>query len=200
VFLSGVTVVGRPRVLPITEEHPTDPPNAYLASKLFGEQLVGNASHDGLDGVSLRISAPVGPAMPRARMLPVFVRRALAGEPLTVLGEGTRRQDYVDARDVAAAVELALARPTSPILNVAAGRSVGNLELARRCIALLGSGSAIEHRGVDPDDGVAWEVSIERARSELGWEPEHDIEGVIAELATAQDSEAAASERSSSSS
>lgn len=198
VFLSGVTVVGAPRELPLTEEHPTDPRNAYLASKLFGERLVRLASRGGLDGVGLRVSAPVGPTMPRERMLPVFVQRAIAGEPLTVVGKGSRRQDYVDARDVARAVELALAKPTSPVLNIAGGRSWSNLELARLCIALLGSGSSIDHSGDDPEDGVSWEISIERARAELGWEPEHDIERVVRELAAAQRSAAVASEPSGS--
>jgi UDP-glucose 4-epimerase len=199
VFLSGVTVIGRPRALPVTEEHPPDPQNAYLASKLFGEQLVRLASREGPAGVSLRVSAPVGPAMPRERILPMFVRRALAGEPLTVAGRGTRRQDYIDARDVAAAVEQALATRTSPVLNIAAGRSWANVELAERCVALLGSGSPILHSGDDPEDEVAWEVSIERARAELGWRPEHDLDRVIGDLADAQRSAPAASERSSSS-
>lgn len=191
VFLSGVTVIGSPRTLPVTEEHPADPRNAYLASKLFGEHLVRAVSRGGgLEGVSLRISAPVGPTMPPERMLAVFVRRALAGEPLTVAGRGSRRQDYVDVRDAAAAVELALSRPTSPVLNIAGGHSISNLELAQRCIAVLGSDSSITHSGGDPDDGLAWEVSIERARAELGWEPEHDLDGVIRELACAQRSAA----------
>ena len=190
VFLSGVTVIGEPRLLPVTEDHPVDPPSAYLASKLFGERLVALVSRDGIDGVSLRISAPVGPRMPAGRILPTFVRRALAGEPLEVAGRGSRRQDYVDARDVAVAVELALERSTSPLLNIAAGRSCSNLELARRCIAVLGSDAEIAHAVADPQDGLAWEVSIERAGTELGWRPRRSLEELIRELAAAQRSPA----------
>lgn len=199
IYLSGVTVIGRPRTLPITEEHPVKPQGAYLVSKLEGERLVAEASGKGMGAVSLRISAPIGVRMPADRMLAVFVRRALAGQPLAVAGRGSRRQDYVDARDVAAAVELTLAKPTSPLLNVAGGRSWGNLEVAQRCIALLGSESEVVHSGDDPQDDLAWDVSIERARAELGWEPEHDVDRVIEELAGAQRSAPAASERSGSS-
>ena len=78
---------GRPSPLPVTEAHPTNPLTAYHASKLYGEHLVAIAARR-LPAVSLRLTAPVGPGMPAGRILTVFVRRALAGEQLTVAGEG----------------------------------------------------------------------------------------------------------------
>ena len=184
-FISGVTVIGTPRSLPITEHHPTAAPDVYLASKLFGEQLFAHGAGERTGACSLRLSAPIGPLMPRNRILPVFVDRALAGEPLTVAGRGTRRQDYVDVADVARAIEAALERRASGVFNVAGGRSISNVELAELCVRLTGSDSQVELHGNDAEEGIVWDVSIERARAELGYEPQVSLEDSIRAVAGA---------------
>ena len=185
-FLSGVAVIGVPRELPVTEEHPTRPLSAYLASKLFGEHLVEIAGREGLASASFRIAAPIGPAMPGDRIAPVFVERALAGKPIVLHGTGSRRQDYVHVRDVACAAEQWIVRPAEGVFNVASGRSVSNLELAERCIGLLGSKSRIEFSGrPDPDDAVTWEVSIAKAESAFGYRPAVSLDDSIREIAEA---------------
>src|SRR5581483_1686363 len=125
VYISSLPVIGRPQALPVTEDHPTAPPTAYHASKLYGEQLVALAPS--LASASLRLTSAIGPGMPDGRILPVFVRRALTGQSLLVAGEGTRAQDYVDVRDVAMATAAALERGTPGLLNIASGRCVTNL-------------------------------------------------------------------------
>ena len=184
VYISGVTVVGRPVQLPITEDHPTAPLSAYHASKLFGEHLVAIAGGAGMATVSLRLSAPVGPGMPAGRILSVFVQRAVAGEPLKVAGEGGRRQDYVDVRDVAAAVADALDQRPTGVLNIAAGRSVSNRELARLCVETLASTSEIVPSGVpDPEESLRWEIAIDRAEQTIGYRPRHSLEDSIVVVA-----------------
>jgi nucleoside-diphosphate-sugar epimerase len=184
VFLSSLPVIGRPLQSPITERHPVDPPSAYHASKLYGERLLELARHGGTPAITLRLSAPVGPGMPDGRIMSVFVRRALAGDPLELSGQGTRAQDYVDVRDVAAAVTASLEKQAEGLLNVASGRCVSNLELARRCVGLLGSTSEVRFTGIsDPDEGVRWEVSIQAAREQIGYVPECELEDSIAAVA-----------------
>jgi UDP-glucose 4-epimerase len=180
VFVSGVQVIGRPQRLPVTEQHPAAPRSAYHASKLYGEHLTAIAGSLGTPASVLRLTAPVGPGMAEARILPSFVRRALAGEPLEVVGRGTRRQDYVDVRDVAAAVAACLDRPGAGLLNIASGRTVSNLELARLCVEILESRSRVTLGARDdPEEGVSWEVSIERAADVLGYSPCHQLEDSI---------------------
>lgn len=184
VFLSSLPVIGRPLRLPITEEHPVDPPTPYHASKLYGERLVALAGASGLAGVSLRVTAPVGPGMPENRILPTFLRRALAGEPLEVAGQGTRRQDYVDVRDVAEAVSACLEHRPTGVLNIGSGRAISNLELARTCAEATGSSSAIR-LGLtdDADEGLHWEVSIDRAAARIGYRPRYSLTDTIRHLA-----------------
>jgi len=178
VNISSIGVIGIPRVLPVTENHPAEPRTSYHASKLFGEHVMNVASRQGIPTVSLRVTAPVGPAMPLNRILPVFIRRALSGEPLEIAGQGTRRQDYVDVRDVAAAVAACVARPqVRGILNAGSGRSVSNLDLARLCVKLCCSYSEIRFSGTaDPEESLAWDVSIERARETIDYHPSHTLE------------------------
>jgi len=185
VYLSSVPVIGRPVELPVTESHPAKPRSVYHASKLYGEHLVRLASNC---GASLRLSAPVGPGMDGRRILPAFVRRAVAGEPLEVAGDGSRGQDYVDARDIASAAEAAIERRATGLMNIASGRCVTNLELAHRCIEVLGSSSEVRLSGTrDPEDGLRWEVSTARAERELGYRPAHTLEEAIVALAEAAD-------------
>lgn len=189
VFISGVTVIGSPVETPITESHPTSPLTAYHASKLYGEHLARIAGSTGVRAVSLRLTAPVGPGMAHNRILSVFVRRALENQPLTLAGRGSRRQNYVDVRDVARAVEVALQRG-SGIINVAGAAQTSNLELATLCVERLSSASQIQFSGEDPEEGVNWDVSHDRAVSELGYEPRCSITDSI--LAVASEIEALA--------
>jgi len=185
VFLSSVGVIGAPRQLPITEEHPVDPPTPYHASKLFGERIVRLAASGGLAGVSLRITAPAGPGTPDHRILSVFVRNALAGRPLEVFGRGLRRQNYVDVRDVASAVDLCLRRPVCGLFHIGSASSLSNLELARTCTRVLDSASRIAPGDSShPDDDLVWDVSIARATAELGYAPRFSIEDSIRALAS----------------
>lgn len=184
VFISGLTVIGQPLHLPITEEHPTAPLTTYHASKLFGEHMVRVLSAGRWPSASLRVTAPVGPRMPDGRILSHFVGRALRNEPLVLAGEGSRKQDFVDVRDVARCVELALSHRAEGVYNAGSGRSVSNIDLARLVIATLGSRSVIEHTGSpDPEEGIDWAISLERARSSFGYQPAISLDESIRSVA-----------------
>ena len=184
VYISSVHTIGTPRLLPITEDHPVDPPTAYHASKIYGERLVELARRRGTAAATLRITSPVGPGMPDGRILSVWVRRALAGEPLDLAGEGGRRQDYVDVRDVAAGVAASLRRGASGSFNVASGRAVSNRELAQLVLEVCESSSPVRPTGrPDPDEHLSWEVSLERAAAAFGYVPRHDVRDSIEAVA-----------------
>ena len=183
-YVSGVAVIGRPRTLPITEDHPTDPATAYHAAKLFGEHLTMVAGRAGLAAAVLRLTAPVGPGTPHDRILSVFVTRALSNQPIELSGRGTRQQDYVDVRDAAIAVEQCASTRAVGLFNVGSGRSISNRELAGTCVSLLGSASSIGVNGrADPEDDVIWDVSIARARQAFGYSPAYSLEDSIRAVA-----------------
>jgi len=184
IFLSSVPVVGCPRTIPITEEQPVAPRSVYHASKVFGEHLMEIAAQSGWRTASLRLTSPAGPGTPETRILGTFVRCALTGEPLRIAGRGTRRQNYVDVRDVAGAVEACLKAGAAGVYNIAAERATSNMDLAKTCVRVLHSSSLIELTGsTDPEDDVSWEVDISRARREFGYQPSFSVEDSIQALA-----------------
>jgi len=185
IYFSGVHVIGIPKQLPITEEHPTFPLTAYHASKLYGEHLVRLAGNDSLITTSLRLTAPVGPGMSSQRILSVFIKRALANEPIKIAGRGTRQQNYVDVRDVAIAVKKCLLENVSGLFNIGSDKCISNLDLAQRCVRCLGSASSIDFSGEpDPEEGIVWDVSIAKAANQFGYRPLFTIEDSIKMLAS----------------
>lgn len=180
VYISSVTAIGTPEIIPITEDHPVHPLTAYHASKVYGEYLVDVAQRGGLSGVSLRLTSPVGPGMPTNRIFSVFVARARANLPLQLAGEGTRRQNYVDVRDVAIAVERCARAQVVGLFNIVGARSISNHELAQMCVRVLGSSSPIVFTGQpDREEGIAWEVSNARAAERFSYAPRFDVEDSI---------------------
>jgi nucleoside-diphosphate-sugar epimerase len=114
----------------------------------------------------------------------VFVRRALAGDPLQILGQGTRQQNYVDVRDLAIAVESCLTRRASGVYNVAAAESISNYGLAQTCVDELHSSSTIDFIGKpDPEEGTTWDVSISKAHRDFGYSPQYTIRDSIRAIA-----------------
>ena len=184
VYISGLPVIGRPAQLPVTETHPAAPRSAYHTSKLFGEFMMQQLERDGIAASSLRVTSPAGAGTPKTRLLGVFVARAMQDLPLQLLGTGSRRQNFVDVRDVAAGVERALITGACGLFNIAGGESIGNHSLAELCVAELRSSSPIEFSPrPDPEEGVAWDVSIAKAERELGYRPAFGIRDSIQAVA-----------------
>ena len=105
-------VYGRPRYLPVDEDHPTAPVDVNGVDKLACEQLhlLYGERYD-LRVDVLRLTNVYGPRQHLEReglgFLPVFVRRALLGEEIVLYGDGTQRRDCVHVDDVVDALLLA---------------------------------------------------------------------------------------------
>lgn len=171
VWLSSIRAVGKPRFSPIDEGHPAKPENAYQATKLFGENLLLSPEFAPLSPVILRVPAPLGPGMNPASIIPFFLRRAVAGEPIAVYGNGSRVQNYMDVEDIARAVALACDTDSPGLYNLA-GAFVANSEAAALCREAAGSQSPIEFADrLDPEEGDDWTTSGEKIRRRMGFEP-----------------------------
>jgi UDP-glucose 4-epimerase len=115
VHTSTRQVYGKPLRAPVDELHPTRPMDVNGVSKLAGEQLhlVYHTAYD-MPTTSLRLTNVYGP---RQRLtsdelgfLPVFIRKALLGEEISIFGDGTQRRDCVYVDDVVEALLAATAR------------------------------------------------------------------------------------------
>ncbi|MEI7032537.1 NAD(P)-dependent oxidoreductase [Streptomyces pratensis] len=179
--------------VPTAESAATRPLTAYGATKLAGTVTV---SASALDALVLRVGNPVGAGAPAAG-LPGRVARLLreAGpgpDAVLPLGDLSAYRDFVDARDVARAVERAVtaAAPLPRVLNIGGGDAVPVRRLVRTLADIAGFAGRVEERGAGSarSEQVSWQCSdISAAREALGWRPSHTLEGSLAALWAAGD-------------
>lgn len=186
VQLSSLPVIGKPAIHPITEEHPLAPPTVYHVTKRTQELLANYADYTfGLRTVSFRISAPIGKGMNPKTIFPVFVNKALRNEDLLLSGKGTRKQTYVHVLDIAQAIEKAIISNAHGVYNLASYNLLSNYELAKKCIEITNSTSKIVYTGKDdPMDNYIWDVSLDKIKKEIGYEPQISIDMAIKEYAS----------------
>ncbi|WP_342342217.1 NAD-dependent epimerase/dehydratase family protein [Streptomyces agglomeratus] len=115
-YAGAASQIGLPPGTPIDGSEPDHPGTAYDRQKLGAERLLKAATEEGvLRGVSLRLPTVFGHvAAPHAEdrgVVAFMVRRALAGEPLTLWHDGTVKRDLVHVEDVADAFVAALGHP-----------------------------------------------------------------------------------------
>ncbi len=179
IYCSSIAVIGIPKILPITEEHPLAPQTMYHVSKLAGEYIV---QASGIPHTILRIPSPIGLGMNLRTILPAFVSRCVNGEDLILLGQGTRKQNYIAVQDISRAVRMALEGVHTNCYNLSS-RLISNYDLACLCKTITHSCSVIAFsEQADPAEGQVWDISSELIRQELGFEPQIELESVIAEL------------------
>ena len=140
VFSSSAAVYGDNPTVPKLETMPPEPRSPYALTEAKK-----------LAVVSLRFFNVFGPRQDPSSeysgALAVFVRRALAGEPITIYGDGEQTRDFIHVRDVVAAcVFAATARPAlTGVYNVGYGRQTTINEIVRTILADTGSRSVVKH-------------------------------------------------------
>jgi nucleoside-diphosphate-sugar epimerase len=105
------------------------------------------------------------------RMIPNFISQALAGEPLTIYGDGsqTRSVQYVD--DLIEGIFRLMGSEERRPVNVGNPVEYSVREVAALILELSGSASALVHKPLPKDDPKQRCPDITRARDSLGWEP-----------------------------
>ncbi|MFI2615214.1 NAD-dependent epimerase/dehydratase family protein [Streptomyces sp. NPDC018584] len=172
-----------------TEDAPARPTALYGATKLAGTLAVLEAR---IDALVLRVTDPVGPGAPPAGLpgrLTAELSRAVARTPhgTVRVGDLSARQDFVDVRDVAQAVALALALPgrLPRLLNIGSGRAAPARDLARGLADAAGfTGDVEETLGqVGRPTAAPWQCSdVTAAEWELGWRPRFTLRESLAAL------------------
>jgi dTDP-glucose 4,6-dehydratase len=136
----------------------------------------------GLETRIVRIFNTYGPRMrPRdGRVVPAFIQQALAGEPLTVFGDGGQTRSFCYVDDLIEGIYRLLLSAESQPVNIGNPHEMTILEFAERIRALIGSPSPIERRPLPEDDPKTRQPDITRARALLGWEPRVPLETGLA--------------------
>jgi nucleoside-diphosphate-sugar epimerase len=169
--------------VPLGESAPPRPGAPYGATKLAGTRLVELGRASGLDAVVLRVFNPVGAGAPETGLpgrVAAQLRRALDGDAEVRLGPLDAVRDFVDARDVAAAVLAAADAPALPhaVLNIGSGTGVPARTLVKELITVTGYAGPVheDSAGSARSGDLDWqEADIGLARVDLGWRPRRDL-------------------------
>jgi UDP-glucose 4-epimerase len=148
------------------------PDHLYTATKLAGEMYCRSyAELYGLQCTVLRFGIPYGPRARPAGVIPIFVTKALAGEPLTIAGEGLQSRRFVYVEDLAEGVVRGLAEHAiGRVYNLVGDESVTIRAIAETVRDLVGDVSVV-HTPARTADFQGAEVCGARAARELGWQP-----------------------------
>ena len=180
VLASTSEVYGDPQVHPQAESYwghvnPVGPRGVYDEAKRFAEALtVAYRAEHGVDTAIVRIFNTFGPRMRPfdGRAIPTFIRQALAGEPLTVAGDGTQTRSVCYVSDLVRGI-LALADSGhSGPMNIGNPHELSVLQIAHDVIAATGTSSGVEFVERPVDDPMVRRPDTTLATEVLGWAPE----------------------------
>ena len=179
-------VYGDPAVHPQTEDYwghvnPIGPRSCYDEGKRCAETLFFDYHRQhGLEIKVARIFNTYGPRMHPAdgRVVSNFIMQALAGEAITIYGDGSQTRSFCYVDDLIAGL-MALME-TGP--DITGPTNIGNpveftvRELAEKVIELTGSRSKIIEEPLPQDDPRQRQPNISKAKRDLGWEPSVPLE------------------------
>jgi UDP-glucose 4-epimerase len=189
VLASSSEVYGKQPAIPMTEHGdrvlgPTTVPRwSYAAAKATGEHLAFAYAGQGLRASAVRYFNSYGPRLDKqgsASVLAVFLRRAFAGEPLTLHGDGRQTRCFTYISDTVRGTLLAAAVPAAQgrVFNIGSTAEISMAELAGLVVSLTGSRSPIVTTTYEAAYGSRFEdvrrrvPDIGLAREVLGWQPE----------------------------
>ena len=165
----------------------------YSTSKSVDEVLAFAYHRErDLSIVIARFFNTVGPRQTGAygMVLPNFVEQAVAGEPLTVYGDGEQSRCFCHVSDVVAALLGLLDIPAAEgdVFNIGSTEEVTINQLAQRVIDMAGSSSSIELVPYDQAYEGGFEdmrrrvPDISKINAAIGWSPERNLDDIIKEL------------------
>lgn len=177
--ISSIPVIGKPTLIPITENHPVNPLTPYHYSKKKSEEIIQQGLLEKIQYTNIRIASPVGVGMSRKVFIYRILESCLVSKKISIYGEGTRIQNYIDVRDIVDII-LRSIRSEKSGLFLANGNSISNKELVFLCKKITNSKSIVEMVNTkDLQDEDRWIISEEKAKKELGFVRKYSIEDTI---------------------
>ena len=189
VLASSAAIYGDNPTVPKVETMLPEPKSPYAVTKLDGEYYLELFRREhGLATASLRFFNVFGPRQdpksPYAAAVPIFIEKAVRGEPIGIFGDGEQTRDFIYVKDIVGALAFAAATPAvAGTYNVGYGHTMTVKALAQEVIRLTGSSSTIEHKPERLGDVKHSLASADKLRA-AGWSPRHTVaEGLDATVA-----------------
>jgi len=179
-FLASTSeVYGDPLVHPQPESYwgnvnPVGPRGVYDEAKRFAEAMtMAYHRYHKLDTRVVRIFNTYGPRMrPRdGRVVSNFIVQALAGEPVTIYGDGSQTRSFCYVSDEVEGIYRLFMSGESDPVNIGNPVEYTVRQLAEVVLELTGARVPVEMKPLPVDDPKVRQPDITRARTILGWEP-----------------------------
>lgn len=188
---SGGTVYGNGPTSPIPETAPLAPISPYGLAKTMGEQTIGYiARTTGADYAILRISNPVGiwHSTRGQGLVEVALKKALAGESLTVFGKGSTVRDYFDADDLAdALLRIGFAEgPLSDVWNVGSGAGSTVRDVVDLIAQVTGRTLILDFAPQRPTDVNYSVLDVRKIERRFGWKSRLSLKKTVEKLVGAR--------------
>lgn len=166
---------------------------AYACSKAIDEFLaLAYWKERKLPVIVVRFFNTVGPRQTGqyGMVIPNFVRQALAGEPITVFGDGTQCRSFTHVADVIRALLALMSEPAAigEVINIGNTEEVSIQALAERVKAMTGSSSAIRLIPYDQAYESGFEdmprrlPDLTKIRRMIGYEPRHSLDSILTDV------------------
>jgi UDP-glucose 4-epimerase len=166
---------------------------AYACSKAIDEFLaLAYWKERKLPVIIVRFFNTVGPRQTGqyGMVIPNFVRQALAGEPITVFGDGTQSRSFTHVADVVGALIKLVAEPAAigQVINLGNTQEVTIRDLAERVRVLAGSTSPIKTVPYDQAYESGFEdmprrlPDLTKARAMIGYEPKYNLDDILLQV------------------
>ena len=178
IYAASSSVYGDTEVLPKTESMAPNPLSPYALQKLVGERYC-KLYYDlyGLETVSLRYFNVFGPGQDPyseySAVIPKFITKLLAKQPLTVYGDGEQSRDFTYVENVVEANLLALRAKHAPgsVANIGCGARSSLNVLIHLLEEVVGTKAEVNYAQSKPGDVRHSLADIASARGLLGYEP-----------------------------
>lgn len=189
VYASTSEVYGSAKYVPMDEDHPLNPASPYAASKVAADRLC--YSYYNTYKLPVVIARSFNTYGPRQRdtgyaaVIPKFIKRAIAGLPPIIYGDGKQTRDYLYIKDAIRAFKLVLRNYenlSGKAINFGTGKEVSILELANTILRLSGNNCVPTHTSPRAGEVKRLCASIELAKKELDFVPTYSIENGLKEF------------------
>jgi UDP-glucuronate 4-epimerase len=174
VFASSSSVYGTNKYAPWHEDSELRPASPYAATKVAGEAMGRVYSHAfGLRFVGLRFFTVYGPNQRKDLAIRMFAERMLAGQAVTVYGDGSMTRDYTHVSDVVDGIVAAMHYhgSTFDAFNIGCGRPVKLASMVTALADAIGVSPVIEWCAEQAGDVPQTWADIEKAKALLGYRP-----------------------------
>lgn len=178
IHVSSSEAYGSARYVPMDENHPHDAITPYAASKSAADHIIESYVQTfNIDATVIRPFNNIGPRQnpgTYAGIVPIIVRRVLAGQPIEIYGNGEQTRDlsYVgDTVELMAQIQES-AECRGKVLNVATGVETSVNELVQRILVLLGrEDHPVVHTDARPGDVRRHCADVTRLTALIGHQP-----------------------------